>query len=137
MALARSLHAATVTSEPLGQDPDGTAVDLYTITDKNIEVKVATYGARIISLSVPDKDGKMSSVVLGAPDLNGYVRSGAPAYAGAIFPLNSTPAEPAYPPSTPFWVPHPRELERARVGDDQIEKPGCPILASRVCQSLS
>jgi len=83
LSVAGPLHAATVTSEPWGKTQDGAAVDLYTITDKNIEVKIATYGARIISLSVPDKDGKMSSVVLGAPDLNGYVRFGAPAYAGA------------------------------------------------------
>lgn len=83
MATGGALHAATVTSEPWGKTQDGTAVDLYTIKDNNIEVKVATYGARIISLSVPDKDGKMSDVVLGAPDLQGYVRFGAPAYAGA------------------------------------------------------
>src|SRR5665213_1945744 len=83
LSAAGPLHAATVTSEPWGKTQDGTAVDLYTIKDKDIEVKVATYGARIISLSVPDKDGKMSSIVLGAPDLQGYVRFGAPAYAGA------------------------------------------------------
>jgi len=79
-----ALHAATVTSEPWGKTPAGDAVDLYTVKDKNIEVKIATYGARIVSLSVPDKDGKMSSVVLGTPDLQGYVRGGgAPPYAGA------------------------------------------------------
>lgn len=79
-----ALRAATVTSEPWGKTPAGDAVDLYTVKDKNIEVKIATYGARIVSLSVPDKDGKMSSVVLGAPDLQGYIRGGgAPPYAGA------------------------------------------------------
>lgn len=83
IAAAPALRAATVTSEPWGKTQDGTAVDLYTITEKSIEVKIATYGARIISLSVPDKDGKMGDVVLGAPDLNGYVRFGAPPYAGA------------------------------------------------------
>ena len=81
---ASSLAAATVTSEPWGKTPGGDAVDLYTVKDKNIEVKIATYGARIVSLSVPDKDGKMSNVVLGAPDLQGYIRgAGAPPYAGA------------------------------------------------------
>jgi aldose 1-epimerase len=83
LAVAPALYAATVTSEPWGKMQDGTAVDLYTITDKNIEVKIATYGARIVSLSVPDKDGKMSDIVLGAPDLQGYIRGAGAAYAGS------------------------------------------------------
>src|ERR1039458_5488289 len=77
-----ALHAVTVTSQPWGKDQAGNAVDLYTVTDKNAEVTLTTYGARVVSISVPDKTGKMSSVVLGSPDLDGYLR-GRVIYAGA------------------------------------------------------
>lgn len=82
IAACGALHAVTVTSQPWGKDPAGNAVDLYTLKDKGAEVTLTTYGARVVSISVPDKDGKMSSVVLGAPDLDGYVRGRVP-YAGS------------------------------------------------------
>ena len=82
IAGAPALYAVTVTSQAWGKDPAGNAVDLYTLKDKNAEVQLTTYGARIVSISVPDKDGKMSNVVLGSPDINGYIRGRVP-YAGA------------------------------------------------------
>src|SRR5580704_5428779 len=82
MAGGIAMQAVTVTSQPWGKDPAGNAVDLYTLKDKDAEVTLTTYGARIVSISVPDKDGKMSSVVLGSPDLDGYVRGRVP-YAGS------------------------------------------------------
>lgn len=82
MAVGGALHAVTVTSQPWGKDQAGNSVDLYALKDKNAEVKLTTYGARVVSISVPDKTGKMSSVVLGSPDLDGYIRGRVP-YAGA------------------------------------------------------
>ena len=82
MAACGALHAVTVTSQPWGKDQAGNAVDLYTVKDKNAEVKLTTYGARVVSISVPDKSGQMSSVVLGSPDLDGYLRGRVP-FAGA------------------------------------------------------
>jgi hypothetical protein len=59
------LHAATVTTQAWGKDTAGNAVDLYTLKEQNAEVQLTTYGARIVSIRVPDKTGQMSSVVLG------------------------------------------------------------------------
>jgi len=49
----------------IGNMPDGTEVQQYTLTNVHgLEVKVLTYGARITSVRVPDRDGKLDSVTL-------------------------------------------------------------------------
>lgn len=73
-----ALHAVTVSSQPWGKDQAGNSVDLYTLKDQHAEVQLTTYGARIVSISVPDKSGQMSSVVLGAPSLDGYLQGRVP-----------------------------------------------------------
>ena len=41
-------------------EQQGKQTDLYTLTNKNgMEVCVTNYGGRIVSIMVPDKDGKM------------------------------------------------------------------------------
>ena len=66
-------NAATVTSAPWGKDSSGNAVDLYTITAPNAEVKVTTYGARIVSVRVPDRQGDMGDVVIGYDSVDQYL----------------------------------------------------------------
>jgi len=54
--------------------PDGTAVDLYTLTNANgLVCKVITYGAVITELDVPDRTGRMGDVVLGFDNLRQYL----------------------------------------------------------------
>jgi aldose 1-epimerase len=63
---------------------DGKPVDLYTLSNKNgIEMTVTNYGAKIVSLHVPDKDGKPVDVVLGHDSTDDYVNS-PEAYFGGI-----------------------------------------------------
>jgi aldose 1-epimerase len=51
-------------------------VELYTLTNLNgLMLKVATYGAIVTELHVPDRHGKLADVVLGFEDLDGYVKS--------------------------------------------------------------
>jgi len=51
-------------------------VKLYTLKNKNgMEVSVMNYGGIIVSLKVPDKNGKIEDVVLGHDSLNQYVKS--------------------------------------------------------------
>ncbi len=58
-----------------GKTADGTAVELYTLTNKNgVVAKIATYGATLTELHVPDKDGKMGDVVLGFDNLEQYIK---------------------------------------------------------------
>jgi aldose 1-epimerase len=59
---------------PFGTTSDGTAVDLYVLTnDHGVKAKVMTYGAILTELEVPDRDGKLGDVVLGFDDLKGYL----------------------------------------------------------------
>ncbi len=68
-----AMATPTVTRAPWGKDASGTPVELFTITAKNIEVKVATYGARIVSIRVPDRNGQMTNVIVGPDALTGFL----------------------------------------------------------------
>jgi aldose 1-epimerase len=56
-----------------GTMPDGTPVELYTLTNGKITAKVMTYGAILTELIVPDRDGKPGDIVLGFDTLGGYL----------------------------------------------------------------
>src|SRR5258708_6873287 len=72
-----------VTKQSFGKMPDGTPVDIYTLKDGAIEVRITTYGGIVQSLKVPDKSGKSADVVLCLDTLDEYV-NGNKAYFGAI-----------------------------------------------------
>lgn len=62
---------------------DGKQTHLYTLKNKNGAVATLTnYGAHLVSLAVPDKNGKLTDVVIGFDDINGYKNS-LSAYYGA------------------------------------------------------
>ena len=66
-----------------GQSADGRQVDLYTLVNSNgIRVRVMTHGAVVVSLEVPDRDGRLADVALGFDDMGGYLSD--PPYFGAI-----------------------------------------------------
>ncbi len=72
-----------VKKESFGKLPDGTAVDLYTLSNgKGMEARIMTYGGAVVSLTAPDKAGKYADVVLGMDNLEGYLK-GVP-YFGAL-----------------------------------------------------
>lgn len=76
---------ATISVEPFGTTPDGTAVERYTLTNRGMTVRILTYGGIVQTLEVPDRRGHPVNVVLGFPDLAGYVESNNPGpYFGAI-----------------------------------------------------
>src|SRR5271155_2371762 len=62
-----------VTSQPFGKMPDGTSVEIYTLSDGPFEARIATYGGVVVSMKAPDRSGKIGDVVLGFDDLDGYV----------------------------------------------------------------
>ncbi len=52
---------------------DGKKTALYKITNKNgMEACITNYGARVVSLMVPDKDGQLQDVVCGFPTIQEY-----------------------------------------------------------------
>jgi aldose 1-epimerase len=56
-----------------GQLPDGAPVDLYTLKSAQIEVSVTNYGAHIVAIRTPDRNGKTDDVALGYDTLAEYV----------------------------------------------------------------
>jgi aldose 1-epimerase len=64
----------TLSISPFGKLADGTPVSLYTMKNsKGMVMKVINYGGIIVSLTAPDKNGKLEDVVLGYDSLKGYV----------------------------------------------------------------
>jgi aldose 1-epimerase len=63
---------AKVTKSEFGNMPDGTKVEIYTLEEGAIKARVMTYGARLVSLEVPDRNGKIADIVLGYESLAGY-----------------------------------------------------------------
>jgi aldose 1-epimerase len=61
--------------EDFQKEIDGKKVDLYTITNHNgMVVKITNYGARVVSILTPDKQGNFTDVVLGYPKLEQYLK---------------------------------------------------------------
>jgi aldose 1-epimerase len=68
-----SMEAETkVTSQPFGKLPDGTAVEIFTLSDGAFEARVTNFGGVLVSMKTPDRNGKAADVVLGFDDLDGY-----------------------------------------------------------------
>ncbi len=63
----------TVTSASFGAMPDGTDVTVYTLTNAHgLQAKVIEYGATLISLEVPDREGTPANIVRNFDNLNAY-----------------------------------------------------------------
>lgn len=58
--------------ENFGILPSGESASLYTISCGGITASVTDYGASLVRLLVPDRDGAVADVVLGYDDCNGY-----------------------------------------------------------------
>ncbi len=82
MPLASQLEAK-VTKSAFGETPDGSKVEIYTLEDGAMKARVMTYGARLVSLEVPDRTGKAGDIVLGYEDIKGYT-SDPKSYFGAV-----------------------------------------------------
>lgn len=81
---AKTAMKASVTQSSFGKLPDGTPVELYTLTNKKGAVcKVMTCGAIITELHVPDRAGQPGDIVLGFDNLEGYLK-GHPYFGAAI-----------------------------------------------------
>jgi aldose 1-epimerase len=72
-----------ITQQPFGAAPDGTPIDVLTLRNANgMEVRLMTYGAIVLSLRVPDRDGQVDDVVLGFDTAEEYFTQSP--YFGAI-----------------------------------------------------
>jgi aldose 1-epimerase len=73
----------TIEKSNYGATTDSVQVDLFTMRNSHgMEVDIITYGGRITKLSVPDKNGNFSNVVLGFDNLGQYEKDNP--YFGAL-----------------------------------------------------
>lgn len=79
-----SLSVLTVSSSDFEADVDGDSVKLYTLTNGTAVAAITNYGARVISLHVPDKSGNLVDVVLGYKDLASYRQPGEGFYGAVV-----------------------------------------------------
>ncbi len=65
----------SITKESFGQTPDKQTVVLYTLTNPNgVKAKITSYGAILVSLETPDKNGNIADIILGFDTLDGYLK---------------------------------------------------------------
>lgn len=65
----------TITDSEYGVMPDGQKVTMYTLVNEaGFKAKIIDYGAKLISLDVPDKNGELADVILGYETLDGYLK---------------------------------------------------------------
>ncbi|MGK9167271.1 galactose mutarotase [Inquilinus limosus] len=65
--------AASIEKRPFGTTADGTAVELYTLTNGRMSVNILTYGGIVQAINVPDRDGKSGNIALGFATLDDYL----------------------------------------------------------------
>ena len=71
-------------AENFQSEVDGKATDLYTLSNGNITMQVTNFGARVVSLWTPDKEGRMADIVLGYENINRYVNNTGERFLGAV-----------------------------------------------------
>jgi aldose 1-epimerase len=73
--------SAAITTKPFGE-VEGKPVTLYTLTNKNgMSVGIMNYGATVVDLVVPDRQGKLGDIALGFDSVEPYLKQ--TAYLGA------------------------------------------------------
>jgi aldose 1-epimerase len=61
--------------KPFGKTADGQAVSVHTLANTNgLRVRLIDYGATLISVETPDRNGKNANITLGFPSLEGYLQ---------------------------------------------------------------
>jgi aldose 1-epimerase len=63
----------SITSKSFGRTSEGRVVTLYTLTNKNgVSVSIMNYGATIVKILAPDRDGKLDDIILGFDKFSPY-----------------------------------------------------------------
>ncbi len=63
----------TTTNQPFGITPDGAKAESWTITNSSgLSLGLSNWGATIVSLRQPDRNGEIDEVALNFPDASGY-----------------------------------------------------------------
>lgn len=74
LLLAGCISHRSVITRDYGALPDGRTAELYTLTNANgLKATLMNYGAILVSMEVPDRDGKLADVTLGYDTLEGWL----------------------------------------------------------------
>lgn len=67
---------ARLAAAPFGRLPDGRAASLHTLENGRLRVRITDFGARMVSIEAPDRDGRSGHVLLGLDDAASYATAG-------------------------------------------------------------
>ena len=73
-----------IPAENFQKEVDGKEVSLYTLRGGDLTLQVTNYGARVVSLWTPDKNGSYEDVVLGYNNLDEYINNPGERFLGAV-----------------------------------------------------
>ena len=80
-----AVGAALPAASAFEQTVDGKQVSLYTLKNaKGLQAAITNYGARLVSLLLPDKNGNLTDVIIGFDNINDFVNTTTDFYFGAI-----------------------------------------------------
>ena len=63
---------------------DGKEVSLYTLTNADLTMQVTNFGARVVTLWAPDRDGNYEDIVLGYNNIDNYINNPGERFLGAV-----------------------------------------------------
>ena len=70
----KEIRLMSAQKESFGQTSDGRQIDLFTLTNTSgLRAKIMSYGAILVSMEVPDRDGNLDDITLGFDALDGYL----------------------------------------------------------------
>ena len=82
-ATSMNVRALAPQAEPFGQTADGKEVKVFTLSNgQGLKLRAMSYGAIVLSLETPDRDGKSADIVLGYKTLGEYIKD--TPYFGAV-----------------------------------------------------
>lgn len=70
-----------------GTTPAGAEAHVYTLRSEHARVRVSDFGAALVGIEVPDRDGTMADVLLGFASVEGYAGENGACYGGVIGPM--------------------------------------------------
>lgn len=74
LSCAEVTSSLTIQKTVFGKTPDGETINLFTVKTANgVELKVSEFGATLVALKVPDKEGNLEDIILGYDNLEGYI----------------------------------------------------------------
>ncbi|HXA56234.1 MAG TPA: galactose-1-epimerase [Candidatus Acidoferrum sp.] len=73
LVVSSAENSANMNKLAFGKTKDGTAADLYVLTNKNgVEASITNYGATLVGVKTPDRGGNFADITAGFDDVAGY-----------------------------------------------------------------